>query len=101
MNMLERLNEVNDVLIRDIRDPYFASYGRIVNGFDMSEAHAYMENHTDIPESGNIYKASVSELEELPVRKEIEAICYGSMPIEIGYCNGRNTTYNGFEYPET
>lgn len=96
--MLERLNEVNDVLIRDIHDPYFASYGRIVNGFDMSAAHAFMENHTDIPESGNIYKASVSELEELPVRKEIEAICYGSMPIEIGYCNGRNTTYNGFEY---
>ncbi len=20
------------------------------------------------------------------------------MPIQIGYCNGRNTTYNGFEY---
>ena len=23
---------------------------------------------------------------------------YGGMDIEIGYCNGRNTTYNGFEY---
>ena len=23
---------------------------------------------------------------------------YGEMPIQIGYCNGRNTTYNGFEY---
>ena len=23
---------------------------------------------------------------------------YGDMPIEVGYCNGRNTTWNGFEY---
>ena len=96
--MLKRLNEVNDVEIRSVSDPAFASYGRIVSGFDMKELFSYMETKTSIPENGNVYIASVSEMEETDVRKEIETVCYGGMPVQIGYCNGRNTTYNGFEY---
>ena len=37
-------------------------------------------------------------MEELPVFSEIQNSFYGQMPIQIGYCNGTNTTYNGFEY---
>jgi hypothetical protein len=96
--MLKRLNEVNDVEIKAVTDPAFASYGRIVSGLDMKELFSYMETKTSIPESGNVYIASVSEMEEAAVRKEIETVCYGGMPVQIGYCNGRNTTYNGFEY---
>lgn len=96
--MLKHLNEVNGQLILDVHDPAFASYGRIVEGHDVSGLVRYMENHTDIPAEGNVYVASVAEMEELPVRKEIEAVFYGGMPVQIGYCNGRNTTYNGFEY---
>lgn len=96
--MLKRLNEVNDVEIRSVSDPAFASYGRIVSGFDMKELFSYMETKTSIPENGNVYIASVREMEETDVRKEIETVCYGGMPVQIGYCNGRNTTYNGFEY---
>ena len=95
--MLKRLNEVNDVVIKDVSDPSFASYGRIVQGFDTSELAAYMET-TAIPENGNVYVASVADMEALSVRKEIEAVIYGGLPIEIGYCNGRNSTCNGFEY---
>ncbi|MBR3357438.1 MAG: DUF4867 family protein [Solobacterium sp.] len=96
--MLKRLNEVNDVVIRDVNDPVFASYGRVVKGLDVRELTMYMENHTDIPENGNVYIASVPAMESFDVRKEIEAVCYGGMSVQIGYCNGRNTTYNGFEY---
>ena len=35
---------------------------------------------------------------QLPVFNEVQNVLYGGMPIQIGYCNGRNTTYNGFEY---
>lgn len=96
--MLEHLNQVNDVKVYSVSDPEFASYGRVVTGYDFSGIIDYMENNTPIPENGNVYVASVPEMEALPVSAEIRKVFYGDMPIEVGYCNGRNTTWNGFEY---
>lgn len=96
--MLETLNTVNDVPVISVFDPAFTSYGRVLEGYDFSQADAYMRGKTDIPENGNIYVPSVSELEELGIKSDVENTLYGSMPVQIGFCNGRNTTYNGFEY---
>lgn len=96
--MIERLNQVNDVPVLSVHDPEFASYGRIVTGYDFSSMIVFMEKETPIPESGNIYLASVPELEALPVTEQLAGSFYGEMAIQVGYCNGRNTTYNGFEY---
>lgn len=98
MNMLERLNAVNDVPVKDVHDPSFASYGKVIRGHDVKELIAWMKDHTEIPDHGNVYVPSVKEMEDLPAKQEIESVIYGGMPVEIGYCNGRNTTYNGFEY---
>lgn len=98
MNMLQHLNEVNDVPVLGVNDPAFAPYGRVITGYDFSEMIDYMERETPIPENGNIYVASVPEMEAMPLAAEIQATFYGDMPIEVGYCNGRNTTWNGFEY---
>ena len=97
-NMLEILNAVNDVPVLSVFDPAFAPYGRVIEGCDLSRADEYMLEKTDIPESGNIYVPSVPELEESELKSDIENTLYGSMPVQIGFCNGRNTTYNGFEY---
>lgn len=97
-NRLEHLNQVNDVPVHSVLDPEFASYGRVVTGYDFSEMIAYMEQNTPIPENGNVYVASVPEMEALPAAAELQKKFYGDMPIEVGYCNGRNTTWNGFEY---
>ena len=96
--MIEHLREVNDVPIYDVQDDKFKTYGRIIKGYDTEEIINHMIAHTSIPEAGNIYVASVPELEELPLKKELEQVFYGGMPIQMGYCNGRNSTYNGFEY---
>ena len=96
--MLERLNQVNDVIMRSVEDPEFASYGRIVTGYDFSPLLTYLEEKTEIPEAGNIYVASEPGLEAFPVMQALQNSFYGEMPIQIGYCNGRNTTYNGFEF---
>ena len=96
--MLERLNQVNEVTIRSVEDPEFASYGRIVTGYDFSPLLTYLEEKTEIPEAGNIYVASEPGLEAFPVMQALQNGFYGEMPIQIGYCNGRNTTYNGFEF---
>lgn len=96
--MLERLNQVNDAPVLNVNDPAFAPYGRVIQGYDFSGMIEYMEKETRIPESGNIYVASVPEMESMPAAAQVQATFYGDMPIEVGYCNGRNTTWNGFEY---
>ena len=99
MELLQHLNEVNDVTIKSVLDTEaFKTYGRVVEGYDFSEITAYMEAHTEIPEAGNVYVASVPEMEAFAEKERVENLIYGGMPIQIGYCNGRNTTYNGFEY---
>lgn len=98
MELLERLNSVNDVEIIPVSDERFNSYGRVLSGYDFSEVITYMESQTDIPEEGNVYVASVEAMEAFQIRDEVRSRLYGGMPIQIGYCNGRNSTYNGFEY---
>lgn len=95
--MINKLNSVNDVKIYSVFDDEFKPFGRIVKGYDFSEIIAKMDN-TEIPENGNVYFASVEDLESCSVFYDVQNILYGGMPIQIGYCNGRNTTYNGFEY---
>ena len=96
--LLFHLNEVNDVPILSVSDGDFAPYGRILSGVDFSDAIRYMEQYTDIPSEGNIYIPSDERLEQQAVYAYLRDTVYGGMPIQIGYCNGRNSTYNGFEY---
>ena len=96
--MLEHLNQVNDVIIRSVEDPEFASYGRIVTGYDFSPLLTYLEEKTEIPEAGNIYVASEPGLEAFPVMQALQNSFYGEMPIQIGYCNGHNELLNAVEY---
>lgn len=96
--MINHLNEVNDVKIFSVFDEEFKTYGRIVNGYDFTELVDYMRDNTEIPEIGNVYVPSVKEMEKLPVYHDIQNVLYGDMPVQIGFCNGRNSTYNGFEY---
>ena len=96
--MLNNLNEVNGVKIYSVFDEEFKPYGRIVKGYDFTELVSFMKNETEIPENGNVYFPSIEGMENSSVFSEIQNTLYGGMPIQIGYCNGRNTTYNGFEY---
>lgn len=96
--MLERLNNINDVKIYSVFEDDFLSYGRVLSDFDFSSLVRISESETDIPESGNYYTPSFKPFEDSACFEEIQRRYYGEMPIQIGYCNGRNTTYNGFEY---
>lgn len=96
--MLNHLNHVNDVRVYSVFDDAFKTYGKVVDGFDFSEPVAYMLDKTDIPEENNIYIPSDEELEKFTVFKSVQNVIYGSMPIQAGYCNGKNSAYNGFEY---
>ncbi len=96
--MLEKLNNLNDVKIHSVFSEEFKTFGRVIEDTDFSPLCEYMKAHTFVPEKNNIYVASEKGMEALAVCGEIQNKLYGEMPIQIGYCNGRNTTYNGFEY---
>lgn len=98
MDTLERLNKVNDVEIKSIFDSQFKTFGNVIEGFEFEALIDYMDKNTDIPAEGNVYVPSVEAMEETKIAESLSNVFYGSMPIQIGYCNGKNSTYNGFEY---
>lgn len=98
MNLLEKLQKKNDVLIQSVASDSFKPFGRMIAGYDFSEIISFAENRTDIPPKGNTYIPSVEGMEQLKIFNCIQTTFYGGMPIQIGYCNGKNSTYNGFEY---
>lgn len=82
--------------IKPVTDPAFGAYGKIVTGYEIGDLLKKMEE-TPLPEDVT-YVASVQELEELSVCKEMEKNLYGQMPIQVGYCNGHNRKLNAAEY---
>lgn len=98
MDLKQLIKINNHVKIRDVNDKSFTKYGKIIDNYDFSELTGYMEEKTKIPFEGNIYVASVSEMENTKIRERLENEFYGEIPIEIGYCNGSNSTLNGLEY---
>lgn len=94
-----KLKESNShIEIKQITDESFLKYGKMVDDYDFTDIIEYMKSSTSIPTDGNIYVASVDDMECLRIKDILEEEFYGEMPIEIGYCNGRNSTLNGLEY---
>lgn len=93
---LKKLNR--HLMLKEIHEAEFAFYGKIIEGYDFSELISFTEDNIGIPEAGNCYVASVPELENLGIKNELENDFYGEMSIQIGYCNGQNSTLNGLEY---
>ena len=81
-----------------VTDKRFAKYGQIVEGIDLSGMIELINEHTPLPEVGTVYVASDPVLEAHPAAAALKNRGFGGMDVQIGYCNGRNTTYNGFEY---
>lgn len=82
--------------IKKVTDAAFRKYGKIVENIDFSELIEAMEA-TPLPEDV-IYEPSVPELEALSVYQELVTKSYGELPVQIGYCNGKNYQMNAMEY---
>jgi hypothetical protein len=94
----EKLASANkETMILTLDSSRFRKYGRILKGLDVSQLIETADALTKIPETGNVYEASLQELQNCAVSKQFGTY-FGDMPIEVGYCNGRNQTINGMEY---
>ena len=82
--------------LNPVTDVKFKKYGRVVKDVDFEELIEEMKK-TPCPEDV-VYVASVPELEALPVFYELVERTYGEMPVQIGYCNGKNKLLNALEY---
>lgn len=83
--------------MHSVLDEAFQAYGTVIQGYDFTDLMQRME-HTLIPEKGNVYVASDKQLELSLLKIELQSNFFGGMPIQIGYCNGRNDSLNGLEY---
>lgn len=82
--------------IKKVTDPSFRKYGKIMTGYEIGEILWEME-HTPLPDDV-IYVPSDETMETLAVAKQIEQYGFGGLPMQIGYCNGKNHKLNALEY---
>lgn len=83
--------------IQKVTDPSFRKYGKIVKNVDFTALVTALNEKTPNPEDV-VYEPSVEALETLPVFDELQTKTYGELPIQIGYCNGKNHLLNALEY---
>ncbi len=82
--------------IKKVTDACFLNYGKILTDIPVPKILKEME-HTPLPEEV-IYVPSAEALEVLPEAEAIERIGFGGLPVQIGYCNGKNKKLNAVEY---
>lgn len=82
--------------ILSIHSPEFRAYGKIIDNVDFSEL---LDALRKTPVTDRVvYCPSAGELENTDTFRQLREITYGEMPIQIGYCNGRNSQLNALEY---
>ena len=82
--------------IHSVLEQEFHAYGKVLKEYDVSELLKEME-HTPLP-TDVIYVPSDEKLESLAIAKELQQYGFGGLPIQIGYCNGKNKQLNVLEY---
>ena len=78
----------------------FCQYGRIITEYDFSRWLQTMEGIA-VPDSGNVYVADEPKLSHTPLADSVQERLNGSMPIQVGYCNGNGSQLNALEYHKT
>ena len=82
--------------IKKVTDKAFRKYGAVIEGMDLSELLAWAKT-TPAPDEV-VYEPSIPEAEALPICEDLSRQVYGEMPIQIGYCNGKNHKNDTLEY---
>lgn len=83
--------------VYSVYDKEFAPYGKVLEGYDLTELLEEMKK-IPMPAEGTAYEAGIASLEACPVFRQFATRCYGGMPIELGMCWGYNTKLNCLEY---
>ena len=83
--------------VYSVRDPEFAPYGKVLEGYDTTELVAAMKAIA-LPEKGTAYQPGIASLEACRIFPCFRDRAYGGMPVQLGMCWGHNTKLNCLEY---
>jgi hypothetical protein len=87
------------MVVYPVTDEKFKKFGCIVKGYDCSQL---VEKMQEMPMTDGVeYVASVPDLENLPIFRQLTEREFGGMPVQLGYCNGVNHKLNAVEYHRT
>lgn len=89
--------EKETMKVYSVYDKEFASYGKVLDGYDTSELINAM-NNIELPAEGVSYEPGIASLEACAIFDEFSNRAYGGMPIQLGMCWGRNTKLNCLEW---
>lgn len=89
--------EVKNMIVKSVYDAEFRRYGQVLEGYDFTELFDALSKCA-VPEQGIAYVASVVKLERCAVFWELQNRGFGGIPVQLGYCSGRNDTLNCLEY---
>lgn len=96
--MLNEFKKNNpDLNIYDVNSNEFSTYGRIIDGLDVSEIVAEAKK-IEPPKSGSMYKPSVEAFQQLDIAGKIKTKLFGETRIQVGYCWGYNTVFGATEW---
>lgn len=96
---LERLRQANPKLdLLHVEAPEFQRYGRLITGYDptviIDRAQALLPASSDV-----VYEPSVPALEApCAFNTAMFRDVYGEMPMQVGWCYGKNTQMAALEY---
>ncbi len=94
----ENVKKLNSSLkLYKTSDAEFSEYGRVISGIDTAEIIKVAQS-IEKPETGSLYEASTPAFEALSIKNEIQDVCYGELPAQIGYCYGHSNFLNGWEW---
>jgi hypothetical protein len=97
--LLSRLSKVNPHLtILPLEDGTFTRYGRVLAAYHPQEMISRAQAILPLTE-GIVYEPSIPAL-EVPsaLNSVIEREIYGGMPVQVGWCYGKNLQMAGLEY---
>ncbi|NLA97309.1 MAG: DUF4867 family protein [Spirochaetales bacterium] len=84
-------------MIHRIDSSRFNQYGTLLPDLKVTDLLETAQKLTAIPQEGNVYVASLPELEALAETASLQSY-FNGQNIQVGYCNGRNISINGAEY---
>ena len=82
--------------ILPVTDASFAPYGRVVEGYDVAPLLAALEK-TPLTDSV-VYVPREELLHQAEGADKVGEALFGGMPVQLGWCNGRNTRLNCLEF---
>lgn len=86
------------MIIHSVFDKEFSPFGKVLKDLPIGDILDKLCALTPCPADGVVYVASEPMLEKETLFEALTDRVFGTMPVQLGYCNGKNHMLNCLEY---